>query len=95
VWITIHDTAWITTQGQWKTDTLDGKLSPNANYRVRVFAQYWKNTLSPGYQWGDGRTQVDYSLKIQQKATAKFAITKTKIGKSKVTKEAHKLRLRL
>lgn len=94
-WVTIHDTRWITTQGEWKTDSLNGKLSPNANYRVRVFAEYWKNTLSPGYQWGDGRTQVDYSLEIQQNTTARFAITKTKVGKSKVTKEAHKLRIRL
>jgi hypothetical protein len=94
-WITVHDTAMITTKGQWRTDRLDSKLSPDAKYRVRVFTQYWENTFSPGYQWGDGRTQVDYSFKIQQSVTTKVAITKTRVGKSKITKKARSFRLRL
>lgn len=94
-WTVIHDTKWLTTRGKTKVDVLDAKLTTDAVYRVRVFAQYWNLTGSGEYQWGDGRTQVDYVLKIQEQVTAKVIITKTKAGKSRVTKGAHKIRLKL
>lgn len=94
-WTIIHDTTLITTGGKWQTDSLDAELTPDAAYRVRVFAEYWKLTSSPGYQWGDGRTQVDYILELKEDVTKTVAITKTTLGKSKVIKRARKFRLRL
>lgn len=95
LWAVIHTTNWVTTQGNWRTDSLNGKLTPDSKYRVSVQAQYWKLISTPGYQWADGRTQIEYTLTLQQQVTATYSITKTTAGKVKVVKKAKTFRIRL
>jgi hypothetical protein len=91
----IHNTGLITTKDAEKEVILDSKLSPDSEYRVRVFAEYWDLTPEPGYQGQDGRTLIDYSFKIQQQTTEKIAITRTLSGKSKTVKKPHEFCIRI
>lgn len=94
-WVPVYATGWLNTQNAWQTVTLDDLLSPDSTYRVRVEAEYWELGLTPGHQWADGRTQVDYLLQLQQQVTAAYEITRTKSGKTKVIKKAGGFSLRL
>lgn len=94
-WTPIFTTAWTNTNGQWQTVPLPaGILVPNANYRVRVIVEWWNLNGLTGYQWGDGRAQVDYSLGITQIEQRTFAITKTTAGKKTQVKKPKSFRLR-
>lgn len=86
LWVPVHDTTLLTTNGNWQTETLNvANLKPDTTYRVRIYVERWEN----------GRTRVDYSLDIRGHVEATVNITKTTAGKSKVTKEPHKIRIKL
>lgn len=95
VWSQVHDTGWLATNYAWVNETLPSTLVPNTNYRVRVFTEYWDIVSRPGYQWADGRTQVDYSLTIAGNASAQFLVETTKVGAPEILKKSKSLRLRL
>jgi hypothetical protein len=94
IFVPIYDTTLITTGKVWTTVSLTD-LRPDSIYRVRVYTDYWKHTVEPGYQFGDDRTQVEYQLNINQYETATFTIVKKTWSKARILKPARHFRLRL
>jgi hypothetical protein len=94
-WVDVYDTGLVTTRGAMQTVNLDDVVVPDAEYRVCVEADYWKRVSGKEYKWGDGRTQVDYALDLNEEVVKRVQVTKTVAGKSVVTKKARRFTLRL